>query len=131
MQHDNMKLHRQPVQASPHHQAGSKAYHELIGCLCCCFNPAVNPTATNGTFPQPLGGGPTTVPGPGFLGNDTVPCPGEAVIKVVTPPAFGSLALTGTPGGFLYTPTTVRDDSFTYEIVCPTSGLESRYTLAS
>jgi len=42
---------------------------------------------------------------------------------VVTQPAYGSVTLNST-GGFTYTPTSARDDSFTYEIVCP-SGLVS------
>lgn len=82
--------------------------------------PAAPPLATNDTFIQSPSGS-TIVPGPGVLGNDSVPCPGQATVRVVTPPAFGSVTLNNTCG-FKYTPTGARDDSFTYEIVCP-SGL--------
>jgi len=86
---------------------------------------AAPPRATNDIYPQVPGGGPTTVPGPGILNNDTVPCPGQATIRVTSQPAFGSVVLTGNTGGFTFTPNATRDTSFTYEIKCP-SGLVSK-----
>jgi len=78
---------------------------------------AGRPVAVGDTFPQ-APTGPTSIPGPGVLGNDTVPCNGSATIVVVTPPKAGNLTLNNN-GSFVYVPSgTPQDDSFVYEIRC-------------
>jgi hypothetical protein len=76
------------------------------------------PLAVNDVYPQPLTG-PTTVPGSGVLSNDTNPCGASAVVRLVSAPTNGSVALNSN-GGFTYTPKgSTVDDSFVYEILCP------------
>ena len=76
-----------------------------------------HPVARDDAFPQTLGG-PTAVPPPGLLGNDSVPCGPEVKIKLVNPPQFGTVTINRN-GGLVYTPgAQQRDDSLVYEINC-------------
>ena len=92
-------------------------------CLPVCL--AAPPVATDDRYPQTLGG-PTDVPIPGILGNDSVPCGKDAVVAVVSPPMHGTLqdGIVGNDGSFKYEPSDPQmDDEFTYEITC--NGLTS------
>lgn len=76
------------------------------------------------TYPQPPTG-PTYVPGPGVLHNDTNPCGTAAVLTVVKQPKYGQVDLLRS-GGFNYNPSSKpnRADYFIYQIECP-NGLVS------
>lgn len=81
------------------------------------LNAAGHPLAQDDTFPQTLGG-PTTVLTPGILGNDSIPCGTDAVVKVVSPPQFGSVSISRN-GGLVYSPGLKQiSDSFVYEVNC-------------
>lgn len=69
--------------------------------------------------------GPTDVPGPGILTNDTVPCGAAVEVSLVSPPKHGEVTL-NVSGGFTYVPKGApMFDMFTYEIYCPDFGLVS------
>lgn len=89
---------------------------------------AVPPLATPKTFPQAKTG-PTTVPAPGALTGDSVPCGSAATIRVVSGPSAGSVVLSQN-GSFVYTPVASpgANDSFVYEINC--NGLVSQATIS-
>lgn len=79
--------------------------------------PAGPPVAVPDTFPQSLSG-PTTVPGPGVLTNDTVPCGTAATIKVISNPKSGTVQMNNN-GSFTYVPSGAPTaDSFVYEVTC-------------
>jgi len=92
---------------------------------CPCFPlllfslPAAAPLAVDDTFVQSPEG-PTIIPGPGILANDTIPCGSAAKVRVTSGPQFGSVLLNSN-GGFRYNPSgsTLKADFFQYEIECP------------
>lgn len=92
--------------------------------------PGVTPVPTFAPTPTPTLGPPTTnddgfttlyrvaldVPPPGVLANDLSNGGGSMTAELVSGPAYGSLTLFGN-GAFLYTPTCVGTDTFTYRAV--------------
>lgn len=112
-----------------------------LGCLC-----AAPPSAVDDSYLQSRDGI-TQVPGPGILANDTVPCPSDVEVVVVTPPRHGEVRDLGPDGSFTYVQelsertnarkgshqaarsrqtratAVLQPDSFTYEITCPDTGL--------
>ena len=87
---------------------------------------AARPLAVDDLYVQPLSG-PTIVPAPGVLSNDTIPCGANAVIRVTTSRSAGTVSLNA-DGSFIYTPNgPPTADSFKYEIDC--NGLVSEATV--
>ena len=92
---------------------------------------AAAPLAVDDTFPQPPSG-PTTVPGPGVLPNDTIPCGTAAKLSVTKQPRHGRVERLLSSGGFTYDPYDPsgpnQADYFTYQVECP-NGLVSEATV--
>ena len=92
--------------------------------------------------------------GPGILHNDTVPCGSAVQVEVITPPKHGKVEFISDDGSFTYvqvpsgdtntrqrnrqhsrqaraaSPVPLLPDSFTYEIMCPDTGLVSPFDIS-
>lgn len=84
---------------------------------CCCLSAhlAVPPRPSDDTFPQ-APDGPTIIPPPGVLGNDSA-CHTKPTLTIVTGPQHGVASLDN-QGGFTYTRNLGQrfDDSFVYQV---------------
>ena len=82
---------------------------------------AARPVAVPDQYTQAPTGDTVVPAAAGILANDTVPCGSAATVRVVTPPAHGTVTSIANDGSYTYSPDDPLfpvDDSFVYELNC-------------